>query len=71
MIGTEFFYEDGKRKCRGWYTIEGDLITVRSAYGTQSTQLGGQRACRNTGANCYASWSGDHAEARRNEVPAK
>jgi len=41
MIGTEFFYEDGKRKCRGWYTIEGGLITVRSAYGTQSTQLGG------------------------------
>jgi hypothetical protein len=41
MIGTEFFYGDGKRKCRGWYTIEGDLITVRSAYGTRTAQLGG------------------------------
>jgi hypothetical protein len=43
MIGTEFFYEDAKRKYRGWYTIEKNLITVRSAYGTQSTQLGGHR----------------------------
>ena len=42
MIGTEFFYED-KRKYRGWYTIEKNLITVRSAWGTQSTQLGGHR----------------------------
>ena len=35
MIGTEFFYEDGGRKHRGWYTIDGDLITVRSAYGNE------------------------------------
>jgi hypothetical protein len=41
MIGTEFFYDDGTRKYRGWYTIEKNLITVRSAYGTRSTQLGG------------------------------
>jgi hypothetical protein len=41
MIGTEFFYEDGARKYRGWYTIEDDLITVRSAYGNRTTQLGG------------------------------
>jgi hypothetical protein len=43
MIGTEFFCEDAKRKYRGWYTIEKNLITVRSAYGTQSTQLGSHR----------------------------
>ena len=35
VIGTEFFYEDGGRKHRGWYTIDGDLITVRSAYGNE------------------------------------
>jgi hypothetical protein len=41
MIGTEFFYEGGGRKHLGWYTIDGDLITVRSAYGNRTTQLGG------------------------------
>jgi hypothetical protein len=41
MIGTEFFYESGGRKHRGWYTIEDDLITVRSAYGNRTAQLGG------------------------------
>ena len=46
MIGTEFFYDDGTRKYRGWYTVEKNLITVRSAYGTQSTQLGGHADTR-------------------------
>lgn len=40
-MGVEFFYDDGKRKYTGWYIIEDDLITVRSAYGNKSTQLGG------------------------------
>ena len=68
MIGTEFFYEDGKRKCRGSYTIEGDLMSLFDPpTEPKARNSADTRACRTYWRElCCASWSSDHAEASRN-----